>query len=521
MNKSVIMKHSIALFALLCSTTVLVAQNRSKETFKVGNDALVSVNTSYSNVIIETWSKDEIEVEAFVDGESLTEKEKSEIFKNWDINVMGNSKKVDIKSDAGGNWSEYESYSQMNALKSLESLKSLEGLAELESLKEMQNFNFHFDAPDVPDVVDFPQWPFGDQQPNVSSINGDHNYQMGSNSNNFDSSEYEKNKQKYVNKLNKKYNKNVSVKQVDKWLEDVEEWSEDFSKVMEEWGKNFSYEFENKFGPEFELKMEKWGEEFGEKFGKEMEKWGEEFGKDMEKWGEEFGKDVEEWAKQFEESNDDNSKVIVTPNGSKSKIHDRAKKTIIIRMPKGTRTDINVRHGELKMADAYNINATLDYTSFVANSIDGGKSLINASFAPVSVNNWVEGVLILNYVEDCKLNTVNNINLKANSSDVNINTITTDALLSGSFGNLNIYKVSNTFRTIDIILENADVNIKIPDIAFSFNFNGKKSTFSGPKTLNINKSLKDGRVLLDGFYKTKSSTKALTINANYSNVSLH
>ena len=33
----------------------------------------------------------------------------------------------------------------------------------------------------------------------------------------------------------------------------------------------------------------------------------------------------------------------------------KAKKKIIIRMPKGTKTDINVRHGEVKMADVYNI----------------------------------------------------------------------------------------------------------------------------------------------------------------------
>ncbi|MEZ4858786.1 MAG: hypothetical protein R2781_08245 [Flavobacteriaceae bacterium] len=89
------------------------------------------------------------------------------------------------------------------------------------------------------------------------------------------------------------------------------------------------------------------------------------------------------WAKQFEENGGDYShKVIIDEDGNNNFIFKgkkdmffsgKANKTIIVRMPKGTKTGDNVRHGELKMANAYNIKATLNYSPLTANSIDGGK----------------------------------------------------------------------------------------------------------------------------------------------------
>ena len=187
-----------------------------------------------------------------------------------------------------------------------------------------------------------------------------------------------------------------------------------------------------------------------------MEVWGENFGKDMEKWGRQFEKDAEEWAKQFEESNYSKEEII-DENGNRTTIirsdnrnplfnkkpNKKAKKTIIIRMPKNTKTDINVRHGEIKMADATNVRATLNYAALTANSIDGGKTLINASYAPIEVNYWGNGVLAVQYVDNCKLNSVENINLNANSSNVIINELKNEAYIKGFIGSLFINKISS------------------------------------------------------------------------------
>ncbi len=526
MKSLLVCSHKVSAVVLLLLTSIVAAQSSYKESFNVGDDATVSINVSYADVVFETWNKDVVQVEAFIEGKDLSEKEKREIFKNWNLDVLGNSRKVVVTSNSGNNWESFESLNNLESLKCLESLSGLEALKSLESLGDL---DWNVVVPDIPNFEKFPNWPFSDRRPSVIGDNGSVNYNFNNSvSISFDTEEYRKDKQRYVDKLNKRYGSNVSVRETDDWLDDLDRWADGFEDVMEDWGKKFGREFELKFGPEFERKMERWGEEFG----KTMEAWGEDFGKEMEKWGESFGRDVEKWAEQFEDDDDDYSKTVttdkhgnksITIKGSKSSDckNTKAKRKIIIKMPKGTKTNINVRHGKVRMADVYNINAKLNYASFAANSIDGGESLINASYAPVSVNNWKDGVLKVNYVDDCKLNTVDTINLQANSSDVNINTVTKNALLSGSFGNLYIYNVSNSFKSIDVVLENTDATIKIPDTAFSFYFNGKKSTLKYPKSLELSHTKNNNNVLVRGFNKVKNSNSMFTINANYSNVSLH
>ena len=527
MNNLVVFSHKITAIVIFLIAPILVAQDRHKESFNVGSDVLVSVNTSHTDVIFETWSKDRVEVEAYIEGDGLSEKEKKEIFKNWNLDILGNSKKVVITSNKGSLWHDSET---AGSLKSLESLKHLEGLESLKNmplLDELGNMNWDVVIPDVPRLEKMPIWPFNGSRPNLQSGSEYRHYDVANGkSMTFDTGEYKKNKKAYVDKLNKKYNSNATVQEVDRWLADVDKWSNNIERVMEDWGDNFGREFDQKFGPEFERKMEKWGEEFGEK----MEAWGENFGKEMEAWGENLGRDIEKWAEQFDDYDGDYKKEVRTDeNGNKSiiiqgskknnSLFPKARKKLIIRMPKGVKTDINVRHGEVKMADAYNIRANFNYSSFVANSIDGGETLINASYAPVSINEWINGKLKVNYVEDCKINTVKNINLEANSCNVKINTVQENALLSGSFGNLFINDVSNNFKTIDVSLENTDATIHLPNTAFTFYFNGKKSPFSAPASLEIDKNINGGRVVLNGFFKSKSS-KSLRINASYSNVKL-
>ena len=538
MNNIVILQHRITTVLLLFCASIVSAQSTYKESFDVGQDVLVSVNTSHTNVVFETWNKNKVEVEAYIDDDKLSEKEKKEIFDSWNLDVLGNSKKVVITSNEGSLWTGIES---MGSLKALQRLKGMEGMSELKLLehlkdmpvlKELGDMDWEFEVPDVPDFREFPNWPFGDEQPNISIGKNNSNYTFGGhNSNNFDRDDYEDDKQGYVNKLNKKHGSNATVRQTDAWLSEVDQWASEFEDVMEKWGENFGNKFEMKFGPEFEKKMEKWGEEFGkemevwgeefgEKFGKEMEEWGEEFGKDMEKWAEQFEHDVEKWTKEYDDDGD-RSIFIKSGNSFMKEGAVKAKKTIIIRLPKGSKTKINVRHGELKMADASNVKATLNYATLTANSIDGGETLINAAYAPVYVNNWINGHLELQYVDDCKLNKVTRINLEANSSDVNINSVTKEAFLFGSFGNLFINDIADSFETIDIVLENTDATLSIPNTSFAFYYNGKKSRFKAPASFEITtRNVNDSRSILKGFHKGKNSGRSLTINAAYSNVSI-
>ena len=110
--------------------------------------------------------------------------------------------------------------------------------------------------------------------------------------------------------------------------------------------------------------------------------------------------------------------------------------------------------------------------------------------------------------------------MQANSSDVLIGNVEEEAILAGSFGNLKVTNVSNGFKNIDVLLENTDAVLHMPDVAFSFYFNGKKSTLQYPKSLQLNRTKNYNRVLARGFYKSNQATKNVTVNANYSNVKI-
>jgi len=540
MRNSMTCKRSLVYVVFVFCTSFVFAQSTYKESFTVSEDAVVNVNTSHTNVIFETWNKDKVEVEALVEGDNLSEKEKQEIFDNWKFDVLGNSKKVNITSNSGSLWGDFETMGSLNSLDnlgdlinvtSLDALKSLEGLGDL---GEVFTEDWNINVPEIPEMEAMPKWPFGEQNTILKKGNSFTRYNYkDSASYTFDMDEYKKDKKAYVAKLNKKYNTNVTVAETDNWLKNLDNWSEIFEKRMEAWGENFGKSFEMNFGKDFEKRMQAWGEKFGEQFGKQMENWGEDFGKNMEKWGEQFGKDAEKWAEQFdgdyskEETVDENGNkttIIRSSNGKNKlfdkKTHKKAKKTIIIRMPKNTKTDINVRHGEIKMADVTNVKATLNYAALTANSIDGGKTLINAAYAPVKVDYWGDGVLAVEYVDNCIINSVGKINLQASSSNVVINELKNEAYIKGFIGSLFIDNVSSNFTSMDIVLDDTNAIIEMPSNAYTFFFNGRKSTLLYPKVLETTNSKEYGRVLVKGFNKKKDTPRSLTINANYSNIRL-
>ncbi|PVW14574.1 YggN family protein [Marixanthomonas spongiae] len=471
MKLHVLFKTVIPTMLLLLCTTISMAQKQYKETFNVKDDVTVLVNTSHTNIIFETWNKDKVEVEAYIEGGNLSEAEKQELFDNWNLSVLGNSNKVVITSKGGGRWNGVASMNNMESLQDLEFLGPM--------LKDMITpMVTNMKIPNLPD----------DLMKDLSSID-------------FDYEEFMEDKEAYM--------------------------------------KKFEAQMDKKFGKDFEVKMERWGNEFAEQFNEEksdsiaahwesrMNAWGENFGKKMEAWGKRFEKEMEE---KYGKDGKYSKKVITGPNGNKTVIIQGSKtttsksvkpkgvKTIKIKMPKGAKTEINVRHGDIEMADAVNVRATLNHSPFTANSIDGGNTLINASYAPVVVNNWKDGSLYIQFVQNCTIADVSKINLRANSSDVLIGTIANEAVLAGSFGNLKVSDISEGFKNIDILLENTDAKLSMPETAFSFYFNGKQSTLKYPKSLQLNRIKNNNRILVSGYHKNNKGGKNLTVNANYSNV---
>ena len=93
---------------------------------------------------------------------------------------------------------------------------------------------------------------------------------------------------------------------------------------------------------------------------------------------------------------------------------------------------------------------------------------------------WDYGVLSTEFVKNCNLDKVVSIKLDSNSSDVVINELQKTGVLSGSFGKLDINNLGSGFETLNISLENSDLELNIPDTAFNFTFNGMQSSIKHP-----------------------------------------
>jgi hypothetical protein len=192
--------------------------------------------------------------------------------------------------------------------------------------------------------------------------------------------------------------------------------------------------------------------------------------------------------------------------------NDKIKKTIKIKMPRDTKLKVNVRHGELKFASViHNLKADLKHSSLLADVIDGSETSINASYTPVLVNKWNAGELTLRYVEDALLKQVNTLALYSNSSNINIDYLAGNSIIDGSFGDLTIHNILDSFKNLNIILENSDANIKLPKTDYNLQFKGNRTKLKHPE--NSKREYVSSYSIGD-----LASSRAIVINAKYSSV---
>ncbi len=366
MNRLITFRNSVVVMLLLTSA-IFYGQSKSVETFNASEDMTVEVNSAYTNIIFKTWNKNKVEITAFIDDDSLTEAEKQEYFDAWNFNVLGNSKKVVITSNS----SSMSNYDYANNFDDI-------------------NINMDFLGPLLESI----------EVPDMSNMTGIIMESVGKID--FDYEAFQENEEEYMKEFEAQMEENFGP---------------EFEAKMEAWGEQFGEDMGKNFGPEFEAKMEAWGENFARQFegnSEELEAHAKEMeahAKRMKASGEKQAKRMETHAKEMEKMAKKMEKEHHAMNSNYKNLQ-KVKKTIIIKMPKNTKTDVNVRHGELKMANAYNLKATLNYSPFIADNIDGGLTLINAAYAPVIVNNWNQGSINVNYVEDCNIKNVKKLTFK-------------------------------------------------------------------------------------------------------------
>ena len=506
----------LKLFLLSCFVfTALSAQDKMtkiSQSIKVDKDVTIDLNTSYCNIEFDTWNKNTVEIEAYIEGEDMDKETLEKALENWNVDVDGSTGLVSIstKGSAPVAWVHRVNHGEGEAVHAiLDELKF-----ELADLPEM-NFAFDFEFPEVPEPPMAPELPEMPEMPELPELpDGVKNIK-------FDYEAYKKDGDKYLEEYTKEFES---------------KFGKEFAKEMEAWGEKFGKEWEEKYAKE----MEVWGEKFGEQYGKQMEAWGERFADQMERRAERMEAVAEREAKVREEREKmrekhiearekhlvereklrekreklaDERRVIVERLVN-HEAHSKVKKTIKIKMPKGAKLKLNVKHGELKLAASIdNLKADLSYTKFMAQSINGSTTSINATHSPVYVTNWNVGELNLNYVTKANLENVGQMVLTSNSSNIKIDNLLGNAIINGSIGDLKILKIGDGFNSLNAILHNTEAIIVLPKTAYNLQFKGNRTQFSHPEKTSKNNvsSFSIGDL---------SSGKNIVVNAKFSNITM-
>jgi hypothetical protein len=489
---------------------------KTSQSVKANKDLTLNLDTSYTNIEIDTWNKNEVKIEAYIESKELTKEELQDILDRWDVEVKGSGDNISISTSGGirDSWNfDFNFEFDDEALKALEELQFV--MVDMPEMPEMPEIpEIDFKMPVLPEMPELPELPEG-----VHNVN-------------FDFDTYKKEGEAYLEKWSKEYEAKYGKEYKDKMKAWAKEFSktdfDKYSKEMEVWGKKFGESYGKdmevwgeKFGKEYEAKMEIWSKKMDGKWAKDMEAWGEKFG---EKFGKEFEERMEARTQALEkrlEKHEERQLVRVKELEKRAEAREKRSirlkerlessrsgkviKTIKIKMPKDTKLKVNVRHGELKFASViHNLKADLSHSTLLATRIDGSLTSINASYSPVIVSNWDLGELKLNYVKSAELKIVNQLTLKSNSSNIVVEELIGNAIINGSFGNLEINKIANSFNNLNLVLENSDAYVTLPKTDYNLQIQGTYSTFKRPdKTTSLENS---------------SSNKTIVIDAKYSNV---
>ncbi len=493
MNKSKTIVSKTLMVSALFTIIGVTAQTQKKtysETFNVDKNTVINVNTSHTDIEFDTWNKNQVSVEAVIELEGVTEEEAQQYFENNGIKILGNSTEIEISTKNSSSWGPY--------------LAGVPGLDQdfVIEIPEVAPFFADIEIPDLPEMPEMAALP---PMPPLPPM------EFGE----FDYEEYQERGEAYLEEWSEQFRESFD----EEWEENMKEWGEQYKSNMEEYR-----EIQEEHRREHEAMRE---ERLKEQ--EEMRKEAQEIRKEAKQLQKEA---LKEARKMHEEERRVHRNVIISgdkvnapkvyyysPDGKSGKY--KVKRTIKIKMPKSVKLNMNVRHGEVKLAETTrDIKATLSYARLLASTIDGDKTDIVAAYSPVRVEQWNVGKLNTKYSGDIALNDVKYLTLNATSSDVTINRLLKKAKVINNLGSLDIQSISPEFSGVEIAVKNGQLKCLLPETAFNIRATGTYSSIELPEGLVVELSENRSQKIQQGYYLNKDSDKLIVIDSNYSEVSL-
>lgn len=468
--------NTICLVYSLANALPLSGQEKQtktyKETFSVKPDAVVDINISHADLSFETWDQDQVQVEAVVELEGATPEEARNYFEEGGIEILGNSSLVEIRTLATAPFPPMPPHAPL--------------AIDIPEMPDMEPLFMDLRIPDLPPLPEIPPMP----PVNVPS---------------FDYKAYQKDGEKYL----KKWKAEFDSKFDKEYREEMEAWSKQMAAEAEE---------RNKHLEKWQEEREKLQEEHASRQEAAMEQ--RELSREQREMAREMAREAARESSNFRIGKGEDPHVFYRSSDGAGK-NFRIKKTIKIKMPKSVKLKMNVRHGEVKLAESTkDMHATLSYARLLATNIDGAKTMISASYSPVSVMRWNFGSLHTNFSEDVALEEVKNLDLKANSSSVTIERLLKKAHIENNLGQLRINAVADSFETLEILVKNGELYCEVPASAYDLQYRGTFSEFTPPASLQLQKATDNGQTTYKGYHLNSNSNRSIVINSQYSEVVL-
>lgn len=478
MKQQLVYKLFMALFLMAANGYAQKQTKTFTENFNVGDQAVLNISTTNTDIEFETWNKNQVAIEVVIEIEGASSKEVEAYFKKNEVKIKGNSQQIDITTG-------------------MENLLSFNANSNINfgNAWNVQEFNF-------PDITAIPEIAFLDFA--IDSINLPPMPPMPIP--HFDYDAFKKDGDVYLKKWQEKFEKNFGA---------------DYEKKMEAW--QAKAELASKAHVKAREAKEKARVIVYERAIKDRKAANENRIAAMQNKRQFYlrkGDSIQiDTLKSFYTTSPNVYYLSSDSKGVAEKV--KVKKYLKIKMPKSATLKMNVRHGEVKLAEhTKNINATLAYSGLFAATIDGDKTQINASYSPVNVQRWNYGDLKVSYADNVKLNEVNHLTLSATSSEVTIDKLLKNIYVDNNFGALKIKAVDSNFSTVNIAMKNGELLCKLPQTPFTLLVHGENSKFRAPASLSLTKTKNENTVSYKGYHVSKNSDKSITVNSKYSEVVL-
>ncbi|GLB52015.1 hypothetical protein NBRC110019_10540 [Neptunitalea chrysea] len=486
-------KANYLTFMMFLAVAVVSAQKQTKEfkeTFSVNKDVTVNVNTINTDVEFDTWNQNKVEVTATIEIEGLSKEEAQEYFNSWEFEALGNSSKVEI-SAVGMKHSvvDVQSIDFLSPTNDLVVIGSpfveeieIDSLCILPPLPhaiiELGEVDFDYEAFDKEGEAYLKKW-----------------------------------KQEWDQNFNKLYSKAAIEEKMEEWKAKVEKQKARRIVLMEK-----RKEAVSKKREELQKELENRKEELIEKRTKLELKRAELIEKKVEKvivtnYPRIENKLVNGFNYDFFTGNG-SSEITIHKDGKVITL--KIKKKIKVKLPKGAKLHLNVRHGEVKLAEnTTNIKATLNYSRLLANTINGNKTYIESSYAPVEVGQWNDGKLILNFSNKADIKSAGDIHLIASSSNVIIDKLTKKAVIDANLGSIKVTEINPAFSSLILNMDNMEGSFKFPNTPYKLFIKDEHGSLKFPKNWKLTKL---DKVTKQGYNINSNTSKTVTLNSFFSNL---